>query len=237
MIAIPAIDLRDGCCVQLVGGSFDEERVRIADPMSVARRWIEAGFTRLHVVDLDAAMGSGRNANVIRSLIELDALRTQVGGGLRDDAALSELFLRGVDRAVVGTRALKDPAWLRSAADVWPQRLVVAADARDGVIVADGWTSMLGRGVIDVVADLNALPLAGVLVTAVEREGRMLGPNVDLMRRVVAASDHPVIASGGIGTMDDLRALADIGVAACVIGMALYSGALDPRAVAQDFAA
>ena len=237
MIAIPAIDLRDGCCVQLVGGSFDDERVRIADPMSVAQRWIDAGFTRLHVVDLDAAMGSGSNASVVRSLITLDALQTQVGGGLRDDAALSELFRRGIDLAVVGTRALKDGAWLRAAADAWPQRLIVAADARAGVVVADGWTSTLGAGVIDVVTELNGFPLAGVLVTAVEREGRMVGPDIDLMRRIVEASRHPVIASGGIATMDDLCALADAGVSACVIGMALYSGALDARAVAREFAA
>jgi phosphoribosylformimino-5-aminoimidazole carboxamide ribotide isomerase len=237
MIAIPAIDIRDGCCVQLVGGSFDHERVRIADPVSVAQRWVDAGFTRLHVVDLDAAMGSGSNGSVVRSLIELDALRTQVGGGLRDDAALSELFRHGVEWALVGTRALKDRAWLRSAAYAWPERLIVAADARDGVIVADGWTSTLGRSVVDGITELNALPLAGVLVTTVEREGRMVGPDVALMRRLVAASRHPVIASGGVGTMDDLRALADVGVSACVIGMALYSGALDERAVAREFAA
>lgn len=237
MIAIPAIDLRDGCCVQLVGGSFDDERVRITDPMGVAQRWIDAGFTRLHVVDLDAAMGSGSNASAVRSLVELDALETQVGGGLRDDAALTELFLRGGHRAVVGTRALQDRAWLSAAADAWPQRLIVAADARDGSVVANGWTSALRADVVDVVAQLDAFPLAGVLVTAVEREGRMLGPDVALMRRVVAASRHPIIASGGIGTMNDLRALADVGVAGCVIGMALYSGALDACAVAREFAA
>lgn len=237
MIAIPAIDLRDGCCVQLVGGSFDDERVRIRDPLSVARRWMDAGFSRVHVVDLDAALGVGSNGEVVRALAACVELETQVGGGLRDTAAIDALLSLGIARVVVGTRALRDRAWLRAIVDRWPQRVVVAADARDGAVVTDGWTSALGATVEDVVADLNALPLAALLVTSVEREGLMRGPDVSLMNRVVEASRHPVIASGGIATLDDLRALADAGVSACVIGMALYSGALDERAVAREFAA
>ena len=109
MIAIPAIDLRDGCCVQLVGGSFDEERVRIADPVGVAHRWVDAGFTRLHVVDLDAATGRGSNAPVVERLASQPGLETQVGGGLRDSAAIEAVLATGARRVVVGTRALKDP--------------------------------------------------------------------------------------------------------------------------------
>jgi len=237
MIAIPAIDLRDGCCVQLVGGSFDDERIRIDDPVSVARRWIEAGFTRLHVVDLDAATARGSNREIVDTLVELAAVETQVGGGLRTTDAVESLLANGATRVVVGTRALKDLAWLSDITRRWPHRIVVAADARNGSTLTDGWTASLGRDVVEVVRELNTLPLAAVLVTCVDREGLMRGPDVELLRRVVDVSAHDVIASGGIGSMDDLRCLADTGVAAAVIGMALYSGALDERAVAREFAA
>jgi phosphoribosylformimino-5-aminoimidazole carboxamide ribotide isomerase len=237
MIAIPAIDLRDGCCVQLVGGSFDAERVRIADPVSVARRWSSVGFTHLHVVDLDAAMGRGSNQPVVEKLANQPGLATQVGGGLRDTAAIDAAFASGARRVVVGTRALRDREWLSAIASAWPGRVVVAADARNGAAVTDGWTASLGRDVLDVIDELNALPLAGVLVTAVDREGQMGGPDVELIGRAVTRSSHPVIASGGVASIDDLRRLEQAGSAAVVIGMALYSGALDERAVAREFAA
>jgi phosphoribosylformimino-5-aminoimidazole carboxamide ribotide isomerase len=237
MIAIPAIDLRDGCCVQLVGGSFDDERVRIADPVGVARRWIDAGFTRLHVVDLDAATGRGSNAAVVEKLASQPGLDTQVGGGLRDTSTIEAVLASGARRAVVGTRALKDREWLGSIVNAWPGRIVVAADARNGAAVTDGWAASLGRDVLEVIDELNTLALAGVLVTAVDREGQMAGPDVELIARAVARSRHPVIASGGVASIDDLRKLEQVGAGAVVIGMALYSGALDERAVAREFAA
>jgi phosphoribosylformimino-5-aminoimidazole carboxamide ribotide isomerase len=237
MIPIPAIDLRDGCCVQLVGGSFDDERVRIADPLGVARRWEDAGFRRLHVVDLDAATGRGSNRPLVHRLARTTAAATQAGGGLRSLADVDELLGGGVEQVVVGTRALRDREWLRTLAEAWPSRVIVAADADQGATLVEGWTAALGRPVLDVITELGDLPLAGVLVTAVDREGRMAGPDLALMRDVVQACGLPVIASGGIGSMDDLAALADAGVYAAVIGMALYSGALDARAVVREFVA
>jgi phosphoribosylformimino-5-aminoimidazole carboxamide ribotide isomerase len=235
MIAIPAIDLRDGCCVQLVGGSFADERVRIADPVAAARRWTDAGFTRLHVVDLDAAMGTGSNADAVTSLLAIDRVQTRVGGGVRTTERVDRLFAEGATEVVVGTRAMLDRAWLSTIAHEWPERVIVAADARDGQVVIDGWRSTASKSVEAVVEELNALPLAGFLVTAVEREGRMAGPSLDLIERVVAIAEHPVIASGGIGSMEDLASLDRAGAQAAVIGMALYSGALDARAVAREF--
>lgn len=237
MIAIPAIDLRDGCCVQLVGGSFDDERVRIADPVGVARRWIDAGFTRLHVVDLDAATGRGSNGAIVDQLAKLPDLETQVGGGLRDTTAIETLLASGARRVVVGTRALRDRDWLSVVSKRWPDRVVVAADARKGAAVTDGWTASIGQTVLDVIDELNSLPLAAVLVTAVDREGQMMGPDLDLVSDAVTRSNHPVVASGGVASIDDLRRLEQAGAAAAVIGMALYSGALDARAVAREFAA
>lgn len=237
MIAIPAVDLRDGCCVQLVGGSFADERVRIADPLSAAQRWLDAGFRRLHIVDLDAALRRGSNAPVIDQLVALDDVSLQVGGGLRDRASIDRLLLAGVERVVLGTRALREPEWLEQVARAWPGRVIVAADARHGTAVTHGWTTSLDTSVVDIVGQLRDLPIAAFLVTAVDREGLMRGPDTALMRDVVQASAVPVIASGGIGSMSDLQSLADAGVAASVIGMALYTGALDERAVAREFSA
>ena len=233
MIAIPALDLREGACVQLVGGAYDAERVRLADPVAVARRWREAGFTALHVVDLDAATERGHNRDVIATLLA-EGGDVQVGGG--EDAAISALIESGAARVVVGTRALEDPAWLAEMTRRFPHRIVVAVDARDGLVVTHGWTRTQVRDAVGVVAGLAALPLAGVLVTAVEREGRMQGPNLELTERAAKSVPFSLYASGGIAAPADLRALQGLGVAAAVLGMALYTGALDARAIAKEFA-
>lgn len=236
MIAIPAIDLREGACVQLVGGSYDDERVRLDDPAEVARQWENAGFRRLHVVDLDAATGRGRNEELIRDILRATSLETQVGGGVRDEDRIESLLRDGASRVVLGTRAVEDASWLEEMAEAFPNTIVVAADVRDRRVVTRGWDHTSGRHVIDLIGDLNALPLAGIMVTAVHREGRMEGTDLPLMEDVADESVHPVCASGGIGSIGDLRALEDRGVASVVIGMALYTGAIDPRVVAEEFA-
>jgi phosphoribosylformimino-5-aminoimidazole carboxamide ribotide isomerase len=236
VIAIPAIDLRDGACVQLVGGSFDDELIRRPDPLAVAAEWIDAGFTSIHVVDLDAAMGTGSNAAMIDSLLATTTIDVQIGGGIRTTAAVARWLDRGARRVVVGTRALRDPTWLSEISNTWPERIVVAADSRNGRAVANGWTTTLARTAIDVIAELASLPLAGFLVTAVDREGQMLGPDLGLVAEAVRATTRPIVASGGVGSINDLVAVAACGAAATVIGMALYSGALDPRTVAREFA-
>lgn len=235
MIAIPAVDLREGACVQLVGGAYDDERVRLADPVAVARRWREAGFASLHVVDLDAATGRGDNLVVIAALLA-EGGDVQVGGGVRDADAIAALLEAGAARVVVGTRALEDAAWLAEVSRRFPRRIVVAVDARDGLVATHGWTRTQPRQAVDAVAELAALPLAGVLVTAVHREGRMQGPDLELSERAAAAVPFPVYASGGIAAPGDLRDLAARGVSAAVLGMALYTGALDARAIAKEFA-
>lgn len=236
MIAIPAIDLREGACVQLVGGEYADERVRLDDPVEVARTWERAGFRHLHVVDLDAATGRGTNQEMIRDILRATSLETQVGGGVRDVDRIDDLLRDGADRVVLGTRAVKEPDWLAEMAELYPNQIIVAADVRDRRVVARGWTETTGKHVIDLVSELNDLPLAGIMVTAVHREGRMEGTDLPLMEDVAEESVHPVCASGGIGSIGDLRALADRGVAAVVIGMALYTGAIDPRVVAEEFA-
>ena len=235
MIAIPAVDLRDGKCVQLVGGEYADERVRLDDPLSVAREWARLGFQRLHLVDLDAATGRGSNRDVVREIIRDGALDVQVGGGVRDADAVEQLLDEGASAVVVGTRALEHPEWLEEMAHRFPGELVVAADVKQRQVVTRGWRHATGRVVLDVVEELNDLPLAGLLVTAVHKEGRLEGTDLFLMEDVAESSRFPVYASGGITTMHDLRTLEDRGIAGAIVGMALYTGALDPRAVVGEF--
>jgi phosphoribosylformimino-5-aminoimidazole carboxamide ribotide isomerase len=235
MIAIPAIDIRDGACVQLVGGSFEDERVRLPDPVAVASRWRSAGFSRLHVVDLDAAVGNGSNASVICAMLATNQLDYQVGGGIRQESDVAGWLSRGSSRVVVGTRAIEDPEWLAAQARRWPNRLIVALDVRAGRVQVRGWTADATLSLSDLLAVLDAAPLGAILVTAVDVEGRMTGPDLPLLRKVRALSKHPLIASGGIATLADLAVLESLGADAAVIGMALYTGALDASAVARRY--
>ncbi len=236
MLAIPAIDLRDRHCVQLVGGDYDDEALRLDDPVAVARRWAAVGFARLHVVDLDAATGRGDNRDLVRDLLRQVTLPIQVGGGVRDEDALGSLLDDGADQVIVGTRGIEDPEWLREQSALAPGRIIVAADVRDRVIVAKGWTARTTLRLGDLIAELAGAPLAGLLVTAVHKEGKMEGTDLPLIEQAVLESPWPVIASGGIGSMQDLRNLEDRGVHATVLGMGLYTEALDARAVAEEFA-
>ena len=236
MIASPAVDRREGACVQLVGGSYANEQVRLENPLEVARGWARAGFQRIHVVDLDAATARGDNAAIVRDILAEVPARIQVGGGVRSGDTIERLFDEGAAYVLLGTRALEEPEWLAGTASSFPGQLIVAADVRERQVVTRGWARTLSRTVLDVVEQLNEIPLGGVLVTAVHREGQLAGTDLFLMEDVAELSVHPVIAAGGISTVNDLRELSDRGISAAVIGMALYTGALDPRAVAEEFA-
>lgn len=235
MIAIPAVDLRDGACVQLVGGSFAQEKVRIENPVDVARSWEHYGFHRLHVVDLDAATGRGSNLPVVRSLLFDSGIPIQVGGGVRSGELVEELLEAGASRVIVGTRAIEEPEWIIELSARHPGEIIVACDVRERHVTTRGWAHTLPLDILDVLEELNSLPLGGLLVTAVHREGQMQGTDLPLMEDVAEASNFPVYASGGITTMQDLRALEHRGLAGVVIGMALYTGALDPVVVAGEF--
>ncbi len=236
MLVIPAVDLRDGKCVQLVGGSYQDERVRFDNPLEIAHGWVRLGFQRLHVVDLDAATGRGRNTEIVHEILHDVDADIQVGGGVRQGEEIERLLGAGAAWVVVGTRALEEPSWLEGMAEAFPGQLIVAADVQRRRIVTRGWSQLLARDVLSVIEELNELPLAGVLVTAVHREGRLAGTDLFLMEDVAERSAHPVIASGGIATMNDLRQLVECGVSGAVIGMALYTGALDPRVLIEEFA-
>ncbi len=236
MIAYAAIDVRGGRVVQLVGGRPDRERISRPDPVAVAGEWVEAGFVALHVVDLDAAFGVSHNRAEIRDLISSVTVPVQVGGGVRSDAVADELIAMGARRVVVGTRVVEDPEWLTTLTERLPDQVVVAADVRGDEVVTHGWTQGAGISAESLLQRLDALALGGVLVTDVSREGRMVGADVARFSVLAAATRHAIIASGGIASMEDLRALAQTGVAGAVLGMSLYTGAVDARAVAREFA-
>jgi phosphoribosylformimino-5-aminoimidazole carboxamide ribotide isomerase len=237
MKAIPAIDLRDGACVQLVGGRYAEERVRLPDAVAVARDWRMRGFDTLHLIDLDAATGRGSNTPLAARVIAAFGAGVQIGGGVRDERQIETWLGCGASRVVLGTRAIEEPEWLVAMAARFPHRLVVAADTRGDAVVTRGWSRVLPVTPGDLIARVAPLPLAALLVTAVEREGRLAGADLELYRRLAAVARQPLIASGGIATLEDLRALAASGVGAAVIGMALYLGTLDATRVAEDYAA
>lgn len=233
MIAAPAVDLRGGRCVQLVGGRPEDERVSLPDPVAVAERWWSLGFGTLHLVDLDAALGHGDNLPVLERLLGATPAETQVGGGVRDHARIEALLAAGADRVIVGTKAIDDPDWLAAAADRHPGRLMIALDTREGRILRKGWTEDTGLEVERFLSAVADLPLAGVLSTDVGREGRMEGIDRDAVGRVVRACPHRAWISGGVTTAEELAYLTDVGAGGAVLGMAIYTDTLDAGAVAR----
>jgi phosphoribosylformimino-5-aminoimidazole carboxamide ribotide isomerase len=227
MIITPAIDLREGRCVQLVGGSYENERISLEDPVRVATEWAEKGFNTLHIVDLDAAMGHGSNQDLVDRIIGATSAEVQAGGGLRSSGSIARVFEAGAKRAILGTRAIEDRNWLSKMAERFPSQLIVALDIRNRAIQLRGWRESAFVTIERQIQVLNVLPLAAILVTAVHKEGAMQGTDLELMSEIVIASRHPVQAAGGITTTDDIADLARLGVDRAVVGMALYTGALD----------
>jgi phosphoribosylformimino-5-aminoimidazole carboxamide ribotide isomerase len=227
MIITPAIDLRAGRCVQLVGGSYDNERISLDDPVQVAADWERKGFKTLHVIDLDAATGAGSNQPIVEGIIGASSAEVQVGGGLRSSDAVARALDSGASCAILGTRAIEDRIWLETIAATYPRRVVVALDIRNRAIQVRGWQQSSLVTIERELEVLNALPLAAILVTAVHKEGAMQGTDLELMSEIVTASANPVQAAGGITTTRDIEALAQLGVDRAVVGMALYTGALD----------
>ncbi len=230
MIVIPAVDIRGGYCVRLREGRADQETVFSEDPVAVARRWVELGAKRLHVVDLDGALGKPRQTEVVRRVIEAAGpVPVQVGGGLRDDGAVAAMFEAGAHWVVLGTRAL-DSTFLTSACQRRPQGIIVAVDGRGARVAVKGWTEVADVTVVDLGRRARAAGAAALLYTDVSRDGTEQGPNVKDTAALAEAVGMPILASGGVSSVDDLRALAGIpGVEGVVVGRALYIGAIDLR--------
>jgi phosphoribosylformimino-5-aminoimidazole carboxamide ribotide isomerase len=241
VIVVPAIDLRGGRCVRLREGRADAETVFSDDPVAMAERWVDAGAERLHVVDLDGAFaGAPRQTGLIARIVQaVRPVPVEAGGGLRDLAALETLLEAGVAWAVVGTRAAVDAAFLAEAGRRFPGRLIVAADARGERVAIRGWTETGDLTVIEVGQRARDAEAVALLYTDVSRDGTGLGPNVEATAALARTVGLPVLASGGVGTVDDLVRLAAVpGVLGTVVGRALYTGAVSlPHALAAVKAA
>jgi phosphoribosylformimino-5-aminoimidazole carboxamide ribotide isomerase len=228
MFIYPAIDLLDGRCVRLRQGDYSRETVFSTDPASVARRWVASGADRIHVVDLDGAKaGKPVNGSVVRAIVEAAGVPVQLGGGIRTDADLAAVFDWGVRWAVLGTRALQAPDWVRTVAAKYPQRIVLGVDAKDGFVATEGWLEVSRTKAVDLAQQVSDSPLAAVVYTDIAKDGMMSGPNFEALAEMQKAVPLPVIASGGVCSLDHVRRLADANTYGCIIGRALYEGTLD----------
>ena len=234
MLIYPAIDLRGGQCVRLRQGDYKQETVFGSDPDAMARRWVDQGARYLHVVDLDGAkQGRPINADSVRRIVVAVSVPCQLGGGLRTDADIAEALSWGVARVIVGTKALEDPEWLEDVCRRFPNQIVLGLDARGGKVATEGWLHASDCLAVDLARRCAGWPLAAIVYTDISRDGMLAGPNVTALAEMAAAVPLPLIASGGITSLDDVRRLAQLNLAGCIIGRALYEGRLDlPAAIA-----
>jgi phosphoribosylformimino-5-aminoimidazole carboxamide ribotide isomerase len=220
--------------VRLRQGDYARETVFGADPAEMARRWVDQGARWLHLVDLDGAReGRPVNGDSVRRIVAAGGVPCQLGGGLRTEADIETALDWGVARVVIGTRALKAPGWFQKVTERWPGKIVLGIDARDGRVATEGWLEVSEVSALELARRCAAWPLAAIVYTDISRDGMLQGANVEAMAGLAAAVKVPVIASGGVTTLDDVRRLAGRGLAGCIIGRALYEGRLDLREVLQ----
>lgn len=240
MILFPAIDLKGGACVRLVRGEMASATVFNNDPAAQARSFAKAGFSWLHVVDLDGAFaGKSVNGDAVRAICDAVGLRIQLGGGIRDRATIDYWLALGIDRVVLGTAALRDPELVRCAAGELPGRIVVGIDARDGSVAVEGWAETSDLGAVELGRRFADAGVAAIVYTDIARDGALTGIDAAAIAGFARQVGIPVIASGGIASLADIEALAareGEGIAGAICGRALYDGRLDPRA-ALDIAA
>ena len=232
MLLIPAIDLKDGKCVRLRQGRMEDSTVFSDDPLAMAARWVEAGARRLHLVDLNGAFaGQPVNAQVIRRIAEaFPDLPIQVGGGIRDEQTVEAYLDGGVRFVIIGTKAVQDPHFVSNLCLEFPSHVIVGLDAKDGRVAVNGWSKLSKHDVIDLAQIFERYGVEAIVYTDISRDGMMQGVNVEATVRLAQAITIPVIASGGVSTLDDVRALRAVereGIMGAIIGRALYDGAID----------
>jgi phosphoribosylformimino-5-aminoimidazole carboxamide ribotide isomerase len=239
MLLIPAIDIKDGRCVRLRQGDMNSATVFSEDPVAMARHWVELGARRLHVVDLNGAR-SGRplNESVIRRIVdEVGAeVPVQLGGGLRDLDTIERYIDGGVGFVVIGTAAVKNPGFLHDACSAFGGHVIVALDARDGKVATDGWSKLTGHDVVDLAVKFEDYGVEAILYTDIGRDGMLTGVNLEATVSLARAVKIPVIASGGVATIEDIERLCSMqaeGIEAAVLGRSLYEGTLDFRAALE----
>ncbi len=221
---IPAIDIRGGRCVRLFQGQYDQETVFSEDPVAVALQWQQEGAHRLHVVDLDGALvGVPQNLDLLRRMVGAVSIPIGFGGGLRDLRSIQQVMETGVDRAILGTAAVETPDLVKQACGVYGDRMAVALDARNGIVMTHGWTEASGESVLDVATRMVNLGARRLISTDISRDGTLTEPNFEALAQLVASIGVPVVASGGISRAEQLVRLRNVGVEGAVVGRALYT--------------
>jgi phosphoribosylformimino-5-aminoimidazole carboxamide ribotide isomerase len=232
MLLIPAIDLKEGKCVRLRQGRMEDDTVFSDDPVAVAGRWVEAGAKRLHLVDLDGAFaGKPKNAEIINAIVQAyPDVPVQIGGGIRDEDTIQAYLEAGVQYVIIGTKAVSEPHFVRDVSIEFPGHIIIGLDARDGKVAIDGWSKLSRHDVIDLAQKFEANGVAAIIYTDISRDGMMQGVNVEATAKLARSVHIPIIASGGITNLEDIRALGAVaheGIMGAITGRAIYEGTLD----------
>ena len=232
MLLIPAIDLKDGKCVRLRQGRMEDETIFSDDPVAIAAQWVEAGARRLHLVDLNGAFeGKPVNADVVHAIAEaFPELPIQIGGGIRDEATVQRYLDAGVKYVIIGTKAVNAPHFVNDLCMEFPGHIIVGLDAKDGKVAIDGWSKLSKHDVIDMAKHFEDDGVEAIIYTDIGRDGMMTGVNVESTVKLAQAISIPVIASGGITNIDDVKALCAVaaeGISGAITGRAIYEGSLD----------
>lgn len=224
----PAIDLLGGKCVRLQQGDYGRETVFSDDPVAMALKFQESGAKYLHLVDLDGARdGRPTNHAIVKEIVAAVDMQCELGGGIRSQKTIDCLLAFGLERLVLGTAALKRPDWLREMAHAYPGKLVAGIDARDGFVASDGWLQVSDVRATDLALQFQDVPLAAIVYTDIATDGMLSGANVPEMAHMQREVSIPVVASGGVATLEDIQALAEAGLAGAIVGRALYQGTID----------
>ena len=224
MVVIPAVDILGGRCVRLLKGNYEQAKVYSDDPVNVATGFAASGAERVHVVDLDAARGTGDNRTVVEAILQASTVELQVAGGVRSMEIVSSLLDGGAHWVVMGTAAVRDPQMLELCARAHPGRILVALDVRDGHPAVKGWLETETMTISDLIGQWDRLPIAGMVLTCIDRDGTLSGPDLETLDNVRQMTDLYLEYSGGISSVEEIRHVAAAGAQACILGKALYEG-------------
>jgi phosphoribosylformimino-5-aminoimidazole carboxamide ribotide isomerase len=231
MLIIPAVDIKKGRCVRLLQGREDSETVFSDDPSAMAARWEGEGAELVHVIDLDGAFSKGpQNVEAVKRILDRVDIPIQLGGGIRSMETISTYLDLGVGRVILGTEAIRNPSLVEQACKAFPNRIMVGIDARKGMVAIEGWTQTTEQKAVEMAKGIEGLGLAGIIFTDINKDGMQTGPNIEETKRMAESVSTPIIASGGVGNINDIKALAKLeplGVVGIITGRALYDGRLD----------
>jgi len=242
MLVIPSIDLRGGKCVRLVQGKADAETVFSDDPVAMAVKWQSKGARFLHVVDLDGAFtGAPKNLDVVKEIVDAMSIPVELGGGIRDQRTVESVLQAGVQRAILGTSALKDPVFVEAMCREYGGRIAVGIDAKDGMVAIHGWTEVGEKSAIHFAAEMEDAGVKTIIYTDIKSDGMLMGPNIEATKKMAQATQNvDIIASGGVSSLQDIRnlkVLESLGVVGVIIGKALYTGDLQLEAAISEASA